>query len=262
MLALFPSRAVAIEIAGFSVHWYGILYLLSFVLALVILPSIQRLRKLRLTRDEWVSVLSAAIVGVIAGGRLGYVFFYEPAFFASEPWRVVAVWEGGMSSHGGFLGTAVALSLAAWRMKIPSRALADVVTVPAALGLALGRFGNFINQELFGIPTSLPWGIRIPGVMEPRHPLQLYDAALSLAVAALCFAHLKARPESRGRTFALFLILYGAMRFFLEYVREQQYPVVDTGVLILTRGQLLTLPLLLAGVLLWRWFREDATERS
>ncbi|TSC59022.1 MAG: phosphatidylglycerol:prolipoprotein diacylglycerol transferase [Candidatus Peregrinibacteria bacterium Greene0416_19] len=259
MLALFPSRTVAIDLFGFEIHWYGLMYLFAFVLAIVILPNIQRTRNLHLTRDEWLSIVSWGALGVILGGRLGFVFFYEPGFFSDHPLEIVKVWNGGMSSHGGFLGVFLVLAIHCMGRKIPMRSLADVMTVPAAIGLGLGRFGNFINQELYGTPTTLPWGIAIPGMDGSYHPLQIYDMLLSFGIAAACYWHLTHRPHAFGRTFALFLILYGAMRFFLEYLRIQLYPLIDTGVLILTRGQLLTLPLLLIGVLLWKWMKPERT---
>ncbi|MBI1812428.1 prolipoprotein diacylglyceryl transferase [Candidatus Peregrinibacteria bacterium] len=261
MLSLLPSRTVALELFGFSVHWYGVMYLLSFIIAIILLPNLQRERNLHLTRDEWLTIVSHAVIGVILGGRLGYVFFYEPRFFAQHPFQILAVWNGGMSSHGGFIGVALALGFACWKMKISPRRLADLAVVPSAIGLALGRFGNFINQELYGTVTRLPWGIAIPGVDGLRHPLQMYDMLLSLGIAGICYWHLhRVRPVKPGRTFALFLILYGVMRFFLEYIRDQQYPLIDLGIL-LTRGQLLTLPLLFIGILLWMWFREVESDQ-
>lgn len=250
------------ELFGFSVHWYGIMYLLAFMTAAILLPHIQKYRKLHLTRDEWLTVLCYGIAGVIAGGRIGYVLLYEPAYFAQYPAKIFAVWEGGMASHGGFIGVAGALTIASFIMHIPAARLADIVTVPAAIGLALGRLGNFINQELYGTVTTLPWAISIPGVEGLRHPLQLYDMTGSLIIAAACLWHLKkTRDKGPGRTIAFFLILYGLMRFFLEYIREQQYPLVDLGIL-LSRGQLYTLPLLLLGMFLWvgLWNHERAMQ--
>ena len=259
MIHFFPSRTVALELFGFLVHWYGILYLVAFLLALLILPRLQRFRDLSLDSEAWGSLVSAAVVGVIVGGRLGYVLFYEPAYFLIHPGKILAVWEGGMSSHGGFVGVAIALFVAAWKKKTPMRELADVIVVPAALGLAFGRVGNFINQELYGSVTSLPWGMAIPGVEGLRHPTQIYALLKDLFIAGVCYWYLRSvRPVRPGRTLALFLMLYSVLRYFLEYLRVQQYPLIDTGVLLLTRGQLLTLPLLLVGILLWRWFRDTA----
>jgi phosphatidylglycerol:prolipoprotein diacylglycerol transferase len=259
MIALFPTRTVALQIAGFSVHWYGIMYVLAFIIAAVLLPILQKERGLKFSREQWLDIVSWGVLGVLLGGRLGFVFFYEPSYFIAAPWKIIAVWEGGMSSHGGFLGVGIALLLLCWKKKYDLLAILDVVVVPAAIGLALGRLGNFINQELYGTVTTLPWSIAIPGVSGLRHPTQFYELCTDLLVALCCFLSLP-RPLFRfsyGRTFALFLMLYAIARFCIEYFREQQYALFILGPLCLTRGQLLTIPLLLFGVAIWflpvRW---------
>ena len=261
MFALFPSRAVAAIIFGFPVHWYGILYFLAFLNAGTLLPKLQKYRSLTFSKDVWMSVLSAGILGVIIGGRLGFVLFYEPEYFLANPLKVFAVWEGGMSSHGGFIAVIFALFVVHRRHNIPSRALADLATVPAAIGLALGRIGNFINQELFGTVTTLPWGMNVPGVEGLRHPLQIYDAFLSLGIALVCYVHLRNPKSIPGRTAAIFLMLYGVMRFLLEFIREQQYPLTEFWGLTLTRGQLLTIPIFLAGFVTFLFVREITDKR-
>lgn len=143
------------------------------------------------------------------------------------------------------------------------RRFADVATVPSAIGLALGRIGNFVNEELYGTVTSLPWAMAFKSAEGLRHPLQIYDAAVSLMIALMCYLHLRKRNARPGKTFALFLCLYSICRFGLEFIREQQYPLIEVSVVSLTRGQLLTLPLFLAGVLFWVWFSSpklDSTE--
>lgn len=248
MLEFFPSRTVAIVLLGFPIHWYGLMYILAFVLAIVLLPILQRSRGLNLNRDQWMELVSWAIVGVLLGGRLGFVLFYEPAFFLAHPLKIFAVWEGGMSSHGGFIGLTLALFFAVRHRSMDPWKIADLVTVPGGIGLALGRIGNFINQELYGTATTLPWGMSFPGVSGLRHPVQLYEVAADLTIALVCFLSLR-HAKADGRTLALFLLLYGIARFLLEFVREQQYPIF----LMLTRGQWLTIPLFLVGVFLW-WF--------
>lgn len=254
MLSFFPSRTIALELFGLSVHWYGVMYLFSFLVALMIVPHLQKERGLRLTREEWASIVSVTVLGVILGGRLGYVLFYEPGYYSIRPLQILMVWKGGMSSHGGFLGVTFALAFWSWKKNLDVRRLADVITVPVAIGLAFGRFGNFINLELYGSVTDLPWGISIPGVEGLRHPTQIYALLKDFLIAALCFWHLHHfRSYQPGRTFALFLILYGILRFLVEYLRAQEYPLIDLAVLSVSRGQLLTLPVLLIGILLWRW---------
>lgn len=263
MITFLPSRAIAVDLFGFQVHWYGIMYLLGFVLAAVILPYVQKYRKLYLTRDEWMSILSFVIIGVIVGGRLGYVLFYNPEYYAANPMKIFAVWEGGMSAHGGFIGVTLMLFLAVRKYHLPFFRVADVATVPAALGLVFGRIGNFINQELYGTVTSLPWGISIPGVEGLRHPTPIYEALYSLVIAGLCYLYLRyVRPVVPGRTMALFFILYGIFRFLTEYVREQEYPLTNLGFMEVTRGQLLNIPIFLFGLLLWLWLRKNEDQEG
>ncbi len=244
MIDLFPSRAVAIVIAGFPVHWYGLLYLLSFAVAWYTLPRLQSLRSLKLSADEWSSILSWAVVGVIIGGRLGYVLFYDPWYYVQHPSQIFAVWRGGMASHGGFIGVALALM---WVLRKRSRTdfwrIADLVTVPIAIGLGLGRIGNFINQELYGTVTSLPWAMSFPGADGLRHPIQLYDFALQMLIAGLCYLHLK-KTSIPGRTLGLFLTLYSIARFSLEFIREQNGVFIGS----FSEGQLLTMPILVIGL--------------
>ena len=254
MFALFPSRAVALEIFGFGIHWYGLLYVAAFVLAYLLLPRLQHLRGLELANEEWSNILTATILGVLLGGRLGYALFYHPLYYATHPLEIVAVWQGGMSSHGGFLGVGLAVLLVSRRLKIPLLTLLDLIVVPAAIGLALGRVGNFINLELYGTVTSLPWGIAIPGVEGLRHPVQLYAVGKDLLIAGLCFLHLKrTQALNPGGTFALFLMLYAFLRFSVEFFREPDFPPVHFWWIALTRGQLYSIPLFLAGVGVW-WF--------
>lgn len=250
MIDFFPSRTIAFAVLGWPVHWYGVLYLLAFVIAWWLLPRIQQYRSLELSKEVWGDILSWAVGGVIVGGRLGYVLFYRPTYFAAHPLDILALWQGGMSSHGGFIGVAVALAVVLRKHRLPWRDIADLITVPVAIGLALGRIGNFINQELYGVVTDLPWGISIPGVEGLRHPTQLYAVAKDLFIAVVCMLHLR-HSQCVGRTMAIFLLLYGLLRFSLEFLREQQDSLVFIGSLVLSRGQILTLPLMLAGLVLW-----------
>ncbi len=257
MIHFFPSRPVFVELFGFSVHWYGLLYLCAFLLAWVLLPRLQRLRGLDLSKEEWSSLLSWIIVGVIGGGRLGYVLLYEPMYFLQHPLEIFAVWHGGMSSHGGFIGVTLALL---WALRGRKRELwhfADIFVIPVALGLALGRVGNFINQELYGTVTTVPWCILIPGVEGCRHPAQLYAVAKDLFIAGCCYLYLiNAKPLRPGRTAALFLMLYGALRFLIEFVREP-----DHSYYFITRGQWYSLPIVIAGIVLWQFLGKRKEKR-
>ncbi len=252
MIHFLPSRPVVLELFGFSIHWYGLLYVLSFVIALTLLPRLQRLRGLDLSRDTWLDIVAWSVAGVLVGGRLGFVLLYEPRYFLEHPLHVFAVWEGGMASHGGFIGVSLVILYISWKNSMNVWQLADIATVPGAIGLGLGRIGNFINQELYGTVTTLPWGVVFPDAIGPRHPIQIYDFFLMSCIAGICLLMLrKGIPAQRGRIFAIFLMLYGIIRFCLEYVRAQDYPFTVIGPIVLTRGQLFTLPLFFFGVLLW-----------
>lgn len=247
MIQLFPSRQVALELFGFGIHWYGLLYFAAFVIAWFLLPRLQKYRGLQYSSEDWSNILSWAVVGVIVGGRLGYVLFYNPVYFLQHPLEIFAVWQGGMSSHGGFIGVALAL---AWIMRTRITDLllvADVIVVPIAIGLALGRIGNFINQELYGTVTSVPWAIAIPGVEGLRHPTQIYAVIKDLFIAGVCFWYLQRKPVIPGRTLALFLMLYSVLRFIVEFFRDQHG--IYYG--LFSEGQILTIPLMAVGVALW-----------
>lgn len=258
MIDLFPSREVAFAIGGFPVHWYGLLYFFAFLAAWWLLPRLQRLRDLHLTGDDWSAMLSWAVAGVIIGGRLGYVLFYDPRYYLENPADIIAVWKGGMSSHGGFIGVTLALLWALRDRRDQLLRIADVIVVPVAIGLAFGRIGNYINQELYGTVTSLPWGIEVPGAEGLRHPTQIYAVCKNLFIAAACFLYLRRRPYRAGRTLALFLMLYGVLRFLVEFVRQQ--PAGFDGPL--SEGQILTVPVLVAGVILWFRTRKERPQES
>ena len=252
MIHFFPSRPIALDVLGFGIHWYGLLYLLAFLIGWMLLPHLLKTRGLTLSSDDRSNFFTAVILGVLVGGRLGFVFFYEPQYFLQHPLDIFAVWKGGMSSHGGFIGVLLALFLFCRSHRIDWRALGDVIIVPVAIGLALGRIGNFINQEVYGTATTLPWGIAIPGVEGLRHPTQIYAFFKDIFITGVCYLHLtRVKPIRPGSTGALFLMLYGVLRFLVEFVREQDYPPFVLGSLSLTRGQLLTLPIFAAGVLVW-----------
>ncbi len=251
MFSLFPSRTIALSVFGFAIHWYGIMYVLAFLTAIWLLPRLGKMRKLNLSYDQWLSLVSWIIVGVLVGGRLGFVLLYNPSYYFSHPREIFFVWQGGMASHGGFVAVILVLFLWVRKERVNFLSLGDIVTVPAAIGLALGRIGNLINQELYGTVTSLPWGISIPGVAGLRHPTQAYECLWDLATAVICFFLLKYFHTRNGRIGVIFLMLYAVGRFLLEYFREQQYSLFTIGTVALTRGQLYTIPLFLFALVVW-----------
>ncbi len=256
MIELFPSRAIALTVGPLAVHWYGLMYLLAFAIGALLLPKVQRYRHLAMDQKTRESLFVHVFLGVLLGGRLGYVLFYGFEYYLNHPVEIIAVWKGGMASHGGMIGVALALCIFSRRQKVPLLALMDVLVPLAAIGLMLGRLGNFINQELYGTVTTLPWGMHFPGAEGLRHPTQLYAMAKDLLIALATFAHLaythhRRSGRSVGRTAALFCMMYGVLRFVVEFFRDQPQGFVSIIGLSLSRGQLLTIPLFVVGVCLW-----------
>jgi phosphatidylglycerol:prolipoprotein diacylglycerol transferase len=208
-----------------------------------------------ITRQQFDDLIFLAVLGVIIGGRLGYVLFYKPGYYAAHPLEIFAVWQGGMSFHGGLLGVMAAMWIAARRHGIHFLALMDFVAPLCPLGIAAGRIGNFINGELYGRVTDLPWGMVFRGAGDaPRHPSQLYQAALEGLALFVLLWWFSAKPRPRGQVSALFLIGYGTFRFIAEFGRE---PDAFLGLLTfgLTMGQWLCIPMILGGFGLFAWSR-------
>lgn len=227
MIEFLPQREIAVQVGRLAIYWYGVLYVVAMINAWVMLPLLQKYRWINWSREEWLNVVTIVMLGAVVGGRLGYLFFYEWV----TPW---AVWQGGMSSHGGFIGAGIALWLVARWKKVSLWQLTDLVVVPAALGLALGRVGNFINQELF-----------LPGFVW----LAVGKDSL---LAGAGFWQLKRIRQpglpagQAGQVTTFFLIGYGVLRFIVEYFREPTHSLWFG----LTRGQVLSVALFLVGLLL------------
>lgn len=229
MVEFFPTRTIAVLFGRYAIHWYGVMYALAFWVAYALLPYLGRLRGLKLSRDSYTMLIVYGALGVLVGGRLGYALFYEPGYFISHPFDVFAIWRGGMSSHGGFIGVAAALWFWVKKERVSLLAVADIITVPVAIGLALGRVGNFINQELY-VGYDAFW-----------------DVGAMAMLAAISYWMLKRRSKP-GSVIAALLILYSISRFFLEYIRIQEWSYIWG----LTRGQVYTIPLFLLGMVLLR----------
>ena len=243
---------IAFSIGPLAVRWYGLMYLAGFAAGWWL--GLRRIRAglAPITRQQFDDLIFLLVLGVILGGRVGYVLFYKPAYYAMHPLEIFAVWQGGMSFHGGLLGVMVAMAIAARRYKLHFLALMDFIAPLCPLGLAAGRIGNFINGELYGRVTDLPWGMVFRGAGDaPRHPSQLYQAALEgLAMLAILVWYSR-RPRPRYAVAGLFALLYGTFRFVVEFVRE---PDAHLGYLAfgwVTMGQVLTAPMIMIGVTLW-----------
>ena len=242
---------VALSIGPLVIRWYGVAYVLGFVCAALIVWRVARRWRVSVDVDSLLTIMICVIVGVIVGGRLGYVLFYGDGYYLAHPLEIVAFNKGGMSFHGGLVGALVSGIPAARLTRIPYLTLADLGCIAAPMGLFFGRCANFVNGELWGAPTDAPWGVAFGGAagLKPRHPSQLYEALLEGAVIFCVLYALSRRvpPRPRGTFLGVFLLMYGTFRFLVEFVRE---PDAQLGYLWggwLTMGQVLSVPLVLVG---------------
>ncbi|MEM1130535.1 MAG: prolipoprotein diacylglyceryl transferase [Pseudomonadota bacterium] len=286
ILALpFPALSpeiFSIEFGGFSfaLRWYALAYIAGLLIGLLILrqalrrPSIWPGDTAPMTPAQAEALLTWVILGVIVGGRLGFVLFYQPAFYLQYPGEILKVWQGGMAFHGGLIGVAVVGLWFAHRHRVPLLSMADSMALATPAGLLLGRIANFINAELWGRPTTAPWGVIFPGLdaqrcpegwvgVCARHPSQLYEAALEglvLGVVLWAMAFRRGALKVPGRIAGTFFLGYGLARFVVEYYRQADAQfisadnpwghIVRLGEYGLTMGQLLSLPMVLLGLVL------------
>ena len=250
---------------GLPIRWYGLAYLAGFLLGWWYGVALARRTSAPPTAQDVGDFLTWTVVGVVLGGRIGFVLFYETDRFLADPLSIIRIWDGGMAFHGGLLGMVVAIILFARVRRIDPFAIGDIVAAAVPIGLFFGRIANFINNELWGRPTDVPWAVvfpipdhwqpLIPAV--PRHPSQLYEAVLEGLVIFVVLAILIRRPRVRARPgmiAGLFLILYGAFRFLVEFVRQFD-PREDLLFGLFTTGQLLSVPMVLVGLVMFEWAR-------
>ena len=242
---------VAIALGPIKVHWYGLMYLLAFFFAWLL--GRYRIKKglFDITVQRFEDLLFYCILGVILGGRLGYVLFYQPSYYLSNPMQILSVWDGGMSFHGGLLGVLLAMLWFGHKEKKTFFQISDFGAPLVPLGLAFGRLGNFINGELWGRPTESSWGMVLPHVDNlARHPSQLYQMALEGLLLFIILWVFSSKKRPVGQVSAVFLIGYGFFRFIAEYARE---PDGYLGLLSMgfSMGQWLSLPMIIAGIALY-----------
>jgi phosphatidylglycerol:prolipoprotein diacylglycerol transferase len=247
----FPAiDPVLVEVGPLVIRWYALAYIAGIVLGWRLARRLAALRPAAATPEQIDDFVTWVTLGIILGGRLGYVLFYRPGHYLSNPLEILAVWQGGMSFHGGAVGVVLAIVLFARRHRLDMLALADRTTAVVPIGLFFGRLANFINGELWGRATDVPWAMVFPHAgPEPRHPSQLYQAGLEgLALFALLMALVwnPAIRARRGFVSGAFLAGYGAARFVGEFFRQ---PDAHLGFLFAgaTMGQLLSVPMVLAG---------------
>jgi phosphatidylglycerol:prolipoprotein diacylglycerol transferase len=265
---------VAVQIGPLAVHWYALAYIAGIFLGWWYAKRLAANRALwgaggaPLTPVDIDDFVVWAALGIVLGGRIGYILFYDLPHYIDQPGDVLAVWHGGMSFHGGMLGTALAMVIFAWRRRIPLWSLTDVIAPSVTFGLFLGRIANFVNGELWGRVSDVPWAMMFPtapdGGTVPRHPSQLYEAALegiALFLVLRLLTHRYHRLTRPGFVTGAFAAGYGAARTFAEFFRE---PDIQIGYLAggLTMGMLLSIPMILLGVALMIWAarRQAATE--
>lgn len=259
----FPQfNPVAIDLGIIKIYWYGLMYLFGIGTAWYL--ANQRASNIGWSKDDVSDFVFYATLGVIAGGRIGYILFYQPSIFLTDPIAVIRFWEfnelgqyqfiglRGMSFHGGLIGVILMCIYFARKKKCHFLAITDFIAPLAPIGLAFGRLGNFINGELWGRPTDVPWGMVFPFVdQQPRHPSQLYEFTLEgLALFTVLYFY-SANPRKTGQVSGIFLIGYGLSRFIVEFFRQ---PDLDQGFIALgwlTKGQLLSIPMIIFGMLLW-----------
>jgi phosphatidylglycerol:prolipoprotein diacylglycerol transferase len=250
---IYPSiNPVAFSLGPIQVHWYGLMYLVGFVGAWLLAYWRMQHYKLDWTTEQISDLIFYAALGVILGGRIGYMVFYNSQELIHHPWMLIKIWEGGMSFHGGLLGVILAILLFARKFKKPILAVGDFVAPLVPLGLAAGRVGNFINGELWGRVTDVPWAMIYPHVDDqPRHPSQIYEFGLegiALFLLVWCYA---AKPRPEGRVSAVFLIGYSICRLIAECFRQPDAQMGFIAFGWLTMGQILSIPMLLLGIGLW-----------
>lgn len=260
----FPNiDPVLFQIGPLAIHWYGVGYVVSILLGwwyakrLANTPGLWRNDTPPLKAEDLDDFLVWAALGIVLGGRLGYILFYDLPVYLADPLQVFAVWRGGMSFHGGLLGVVLAIGIFTRRRNIPIFGLIDTLAPVAPIGIGLVRIANFINSELWGSPTDVPWAMVFPnGGPEPRHPSQLYEAALEgllLFIILRLLTHTFFKLKSPGFVGGAFIAGYGVCRIIVEFFRV---PDAQIGYLLggwLTMGMVLSLPMVLIGVIAMVW---------
>lgn len=252
-MIVFPAiDPIAWSIGPLKVHWYGLMYLLAFALAYGLAHYRTWRYHLDFSKEAISDIIFYSALGVIIGGRLGYMIFYNTDALLDNPLSLFKVWEGGMSFHGGLLGVAIALWFVTRKTGKTFLQIADFVAPLVPFGLAAGRLGNFINGELWGRVTTVPWAMVFPNAGElPRHPSQLYEFVLEGFVLGIIVWWYGAKPRPQGCVSGVFLIMYGLCRFFVEFFREPDPQLGFIAFNTLTMGQLLSIPMVLIGLCLW-----------
>lgn len=240
---------IFLQIGPLQLRWYGLAYILGLALGLLTIKK--TLQHLQFSRNDQWDLMTYAMIGILLGGRLGYILFYDLSFYLQNPGEIVALWHGGMAYHGGALGCLLAVILFCKHKQKPLLNVLDALGLASTLGIFMGRIANFINGELYGRITTLPWGMVFPtGGPFPRHPSQLYEAFFEGLVLFFLLKWASKKALKPGQLFGLYLSFYGIFRFYLEFFRE---PDAQLGFIVgsLTMGQLLCLLMIGTGFILF-----------
>jgi len=257
-LPVFEKYIFKIELFGIQIGatWYGLMYALGFLIGYLILLYWSNKKKIKLTQEDIFDIVFTTFLGVILGGRLGYVIFYNLPYYLDNPHKIIAVWEGGMSFHGGLIGVIIAIMIYSYIKKYHPFDILDLLSMLVPIGLGLGRIGNFINQELYGrVAEGIPWAMIFPTDPQklPRHPSQLYEALLEGLVLFLILFSTKNIKLPVGIRASLFGILYSSFRILSEFFREPD-PQIGYILGFITMGQILSFITLLISVYLLFYF--------
>jgi phosphatidylglycerol---prolipoprotein diacylglyceryl transferase len=253
MIVLPQINPEIIRIGPIAIRWYGLMYVAGFAAALFLGNKHAARRDSKLKPGHFNNLLFYVILGLMIGGRLGYVLFYDAGNYIHHPFEILAVWNGGMSFHGGLIGVICAIGLFSYRYKLNLLDVGDFLAPLAPPGLFAGRIGNFINGELYGRPSNAPWAMVFNNPDAggiARHPSQLYEASLEGIVLFTILWMFSSRKRPRGATTGMFLLFYGLFRFFVEFFRE---PDIQLGFMALnwvTMGQILSTPMIVIGTLI------------
>jgi len=242
---------IIFSIGPVALRWYGMMYLIGFLGAMLIANKAADKSQGVWTREQVSDLLFYGFLGVILGGRIGYVLFYQWEYFLADPLYLFQIWQGGMSFHGGLLGVTAAVYLFARKANKSFLSVGDFVVPLVPIGLGMGRLGNFINAELWGRQTDVPWAMVFPtdSLQLPRHPSQLYEFFLEGVVLFIIMYFVTRKPRSLGLASGIFLIGYGVFRSIIEFYRE---PDAHLGLYFsfISKGQILSIPMILAGMLI------------
>lgn len=250
----FPAiNPVAVSLGPLKIYWYGIMYFVGFTVAWGLAQYRAKKQSFILSKNQITDLIFYGALGAVIGGRIGYMLFYHLPAFLANPLLLFAIWQGGMSFHGGFLGVAIAIYFYARAIHQPFFKLTDFLIPFVPIGLGAGRIGNFINGELWGRVTAMPWGMIFPRAdTAVRHPSQLYEFALEGVLLFVILWIYSKKPRPIGHISGLFLILYGSFRLIAEWFREPDLQLGFIAFDWLTMGQLLSIPMVLLGV--WLFF--------